>query len=100
MNDLILLKEKIEKLNKFHQIEITRILNTHDNITLNENKNGIFVNLSIIEKNIIEEIKEYLEYVNILQSDFNSIEKEKNLLSNKFFKYNKDNANIILNEQT
>ena len=100
MNDLILLKEKIEKLNKFHQIEITRILNNHDNVTLNENKNGIFINLSVIDQNIIEEIKEYLEYVNILQSDFNSIEKQKNLLSNKFFKYNKDNANIILNEQT
>lgn len=100
MNELILLKEKIEKLNKFHQIEITRILNNHDNVTLNENKNGIFINLSVIDQNIIEEIKEYLEYVNILQSDFNSIEKQKNLLSNKFFKYNKDNANIILNEQT
>ena len=100
MNDLILLKEKIEKLNKFHQIEITRILNNRDNVTLNENKNGIFINLSVIDQDIIEEIKEYLEYVNILQSDFNSIEKQKNLLSNKFFKYNKDNSNIILNEQT
>ena len=100
MNDLILLKEKIEKLNKFHQIEIIRILNNRDNVTLNENKNGIFINLSVIDQDIIAEIKEYLEYVNILQSDFNSIEKQKNLLCNKFFKYNKDNNNIILNEQT
>ena len=54
MNDLILLKEKIEKLNKFHQIEITRILNNRDNVTLNENKNGIFINLSVIDQDIIE----------------------------------------------
>ena len=100
MTDLILLKEKIESLNKFHQIEITKILKNNKDVTLNENKNGIFVNLSIIDNEVISEIHEYLEYVNILQKDFNTVEDKKNLLTNKFFKHNKDNTSILLNEQT
>lgn len=100
MSDLILLKEKIESLNKFHQVEITKILKNHNDVTLNENKNGIFVNLSIIDNEVINEIYEYLEYVNILQKDFNTVEDKKNLLTNKFFKHNKDNSSISLNEQT
>ena len=101
MSDLILLKEKIEKLNKFHQIEITKILHKHKEVTLNENNNGIFVNLSTINKEIIAEIVEYLEYVNTLQEDFNDIEIQKNLLSNKYFNYNKDkNSSNISHEQS
>lgn len=100
MSDLILLKEKIESLNKFHQIEITKILKNNKDVTLNENKNGIFVNLSIIDNEVISEIREYLEYVNILQKDFNTVEDKKNLLTNNFFKHNKDNTSISLNEQT
>jgi hypothetical protein len=101
MNDLILLKEKIERLNKFHQVEIMKILHSHNEVTLNENNNGIFVNLSTIDKSIINEIKEYLEYVNTIQDDFNDIEMQKNLLTNKYFKGNKDNnLNILSHEQS
>ena len=44
MTDLNRLKERIEKLNKFHQIEILKLLKTNDLCTLNENKNGSFLN--------------------------------------------------------
>lgn len=101
MSELILLKEKIEKLNKFHQIEITKIFYKYKHVTLNENNNGIFVNLSTIDNIIIDEIKEYLEYVNTLQDDFNDIEVQKNLLSNKYFNCNKDNTSSnITHEQS
>jgi hypothetical protein len=41
-NYLMKLKEKLESLPIFHQIEILRILHSK-NTNLNENKNGIFI---------------------------------------------------------
>ena len=43
MSALNIIKERIEKLNKFHQVEILKLLKISDNTTLNENKNGVFI---------------------------------------------------------
>ena len=47
VNHLEELKQKIEALEKFHQIEILQIL-SKNLCKLNENKNGIFVNMSFL----------------------------------------------------
>lgn len=60
---LITIKDKIENLSKIHQIEILRIFNNCNNVTLNENKNGIFINLTDVEEKIIYNIEKYLQYV-------------------------------------
>lgn len=99
MTDLNRLKERIEKLNKFHQIEILKLLKTNDSCTLNENKNGIFVNLTSLNDGLIFELEKYLEYVQKQESQLSEIEKQKNILSNTFFKDNKDNAPISLNAE-
>jgi hypothetical protein len=99
MTDLNRLKERIEKLNKFHQIEILKLLKTNDLCTLNENKNGIFVNLTSLNDGLIFELEKYLEYVQKQESQLSEIEKQKNILSNTFFKDNKDNAPISLNAE-
>ena len=49
------LKDKIENLPKLYHIEIGKLLNNH-NITLNENQNGIFVNLSTLSPDIIDKL--------------------------------------------
>ena len=99
MTDLNRLKERIERLNKFHQIEILKLLKTNDSCTLNENKNGIFVNLTSLSDVLIFELEKYLEYVQKQESQLSEIEKQKNILSNTFFKDNKDNAPITLNAE-
>jgi hypothetical protein len=99
MTDLNRLKERIERLNKFHQIEILKLLKTNDSCTLNENKNGIFVNLTSLSDVLIFELEKYLEYVQKQESQLSEIEKQKNILSNTFFKDNKDNAPISLNAE-
>ena len=100
MTDLNCLKEKIELLSKFHQIEILRILKKDDICTLNENKNGIFINLTNINKETIIELETYLEYVKKQEQQLNDIERQKNVLSNTFFKDNKDNTSLIFNEES
>ena len=82
---LTLIKYKIEKMSKNNQIEILKILKKHQNIKLNENKSGIFVNLSFLSKEIIEEIDKYVNYVNDQEIDINTIETQKQEFKNTFF---------------
>ena len=74
--DLHTLKEKIEELNKIHQIEVLRILQKQDKITLNENKNGIFINLTNVNNSTIAELKKYLDEVGIIYFETTRIRKD------------------------
>ena len=53
---LNLIREKIESMPKFNQVEVLRILEQNKNVTLNENKNGIHINLSELSEDIIEKM--------------------------------------------
>jgi hypothetical protein len=97
MNHLICLKERIEELSKFHQVEILKIFKSNKNITINENKNGIFINMTNISIPIITQLEEYLKYVNKQEKHLNEIEVQKDELTNTYFKDNKDNLSISLN---
>jgi hypothetical protein len=59
MSELNRLKEKIEGLNKFHQIEILKLLKSDESCTLNENNNGIFVNLTMLSDGLLFELEKY-----------------------------------------
>ena len=97
MSELYILKEEIETLSKFHQIEILKILKTNVSFALNENKNGVFVNLTSINKNTIDQLKQYLIYVKTQEKQLNDIENEKHTLSSIYFNDDKDKKdnNII-----
>tara|TARA_B100000424_G_C22693340_1_gene378773 strand:- start:132 stop:494 length:363 start_codon:yes stop_codon:yes gene_type:complete len=85
-------RKNIESMDKIHHIIIANILK-ENNIKLDENSNGIFVNLTYIDNYIIDKIEEYLNYVNIQEKDLKKDEKLKENLENKYFKDNKDNNN-------
>jgi hypothetical protein len=89
--NLNILKEQIEALSHFHQVEILKILKQDDTCTLNENTNGVFINLTNINDNVISKLTNYLNYVNKQESQLDEIEKQKSSLSNTFFKDIKDN---------
>ena len=78
------IKDKIEKMPKNNQIEILKILKKHQNIKLNENKSGIFVNLSFLSNEILDEIDKYVNYVNDQETVINSIESQKQEFKNTF----------------
>jgi hypothetical protein len=99
MYNLIALKKCIEDMSKFHQLQILRILKSNKNVVLNENNNGIFINLSEQSEQIIISLKEYANYVKDIQNDLSQIEKKKVILANNFFKDNKELYNIIMNNE-
>ena len=75
--DIVSIRNSIEKMNKFNQIEILRILNKHNDVIINENRNGIHVNLSELKESVIDELNQYVKYVNAQESTLNKDEKQK-----------------------
>jgi hypothetical protein len=89
--ELELIRQKTESMPKFNQVEILRILSKNESITLNENKYGIFVNLSELPSDTISELKKYINYVSTQEYHLNFLEKQKEDFKNIYFtKSNKD----------
>jgi hypothetical protein len=96
ISELNNVREKIENMNKFNQVEILRILNKHPEIILNENKYGIHINLSELNKEIINELNIYINYVNTQEITLHEIEQQKETYKNTYFtKDIKDNDKIF-----
>lgn len=79
------IKDKIEKMPKNNQLEVLKILKKYQGVKLNENKSGIFVNLSFLSRDILEEIDKYVNYVNDQENVINTIETQKQEFKNTFF---------------
>ena len=62
-NQLEEIKNKIESMTKIQHIEVLKILKKHKNIKLNENKNGIYINISYLPTKIIKELQLYIKYI-------------------------------------
>lgn len=86
IDNIIMLKDKIESLNKHHQIEILRILKQYKSVTLNENNNGIFINISDISDELYTKLNLYIEYVDNQKNSIEKVESQKTILENTFFK--------------
>ena len=71
------IRDNIEKMSKFNQIEILRILTNYKDVIINENKYGIHINLSELSTEIINKLLVYINYVNTQEVELNSIEKQK-----------------------
>ncbi len=86
------IRDSIEKMNKFNQVEVLRILNKSKDVILNENKNGIYVNLTEIDDFVLSELVKFIDYTTGQEKLLSSTEKEKEVYKEKYFtKDNKDN---------
>ena len=85
MFDLEQMKNRIEAMNKQHHIEILKILKKYPEIKLNENKSGIFVNLSFLSRETVEEISKYIDYISDQESSIQHLETQKEEFKNTFF---------------
>ena len=79
------IRETIENMNKFNQVEVLKILQRHSIVTLNENKYGIHINLSELPTEIISDLNTYIKYVNTQEYALNSIEQQKEDYRNTYF---------------
>lgn len=79
----------IESFPKEEHIEILKIINSNNNLTLSENNNGTFIHMEDLNDTILNLIQERITYFLKQQNDFDVIENEKNIL--------KSNINIMCN---
>lgn len=83
--ELEFLKNKIENMGKTHHIEVLKILKKNGSVKLNENKSGIFVNLSFIPEETLHEINEYLNYIHLQENVLLSAETQKEEFKKNYF---------------
>jgi hypothetical protein len=85
------LKDKIEKMSVLQHVELFRIIKSND-VDFNENKNGIFINLSSTDCEVVKKLQEYTEYIEEQQHIINEQEKTKTEYIKEYFTC-EDNAN-------
>jgi hypothetical protein len=81
LNDIV---KKIQSFKIFHHIEILQILKKH-NVSINENQSGSFINLSEVKKNIIDELKIYVEFAETQEKLLKDYEVKKENIKKTFF---------------
>jgi hypothetical protein len=89
------IKKQIEQMDKSHHVEILKILKQNNSITLNENKSGVYVNLSFLPENTLDDVKKYMKYINIQEDSIQLLETQQTNFKNTFFHCEqeyKDNA--------
>lgn len=90
------MKKIIERMSKIHQVKILNILSKHA-CKLNENKSGVYVNMSFLPKDVLDEINDYIGYVAEQEESFNTAEYQKEEFKNSYFveKEDKDNPTVL-----
>uniref|UniRef100_A0A6C0DRQ3 NET domain-containing protein n=1 Tax=viral metagenome TaxID=1070528 RepID=A0A6C0DRQ3_9ZZZZ len=83
------IKKTVEAMNKFDQLEILKILSKNI-CKINENKSGVFVNLSLLPQPVLHEINDYIHYIKDQEDRLNKLECKKTEFKNAFF-VDKDN---------
>jgi len=79
------IKGNVELMNKSYQIEILKLFKYQENVVLNQNNNGIFINLTDLDEDILEKLEKYIKYVNIKEKQLQELENQKELIENKYF---------------
>ena len=90
---LLTICKQIESMPQINQIEVLKIISKPKEIILNENKNGIHINLTDVNSLVISQLIEYINYINTQEINLNIDETQKAQFKNIYFmKDNKDNG--------
>jgi hypothetical protein len=81
------LRDRIEALPKIHHKEVARIL-LESNFSFDENKNGMFINLSTVSQDVLEKIARFISYIDLQQETISTGESERKDLKDQFFQRN------------
>jgi hypothetical protein len=83
--DLEELKRKIDGMNKQQHIEILKIIHETSPQTLNENKSGIYINMSFLTKEAVDRLTLFVDYVQDQENMLKPMESQKEDFKNTFF---------------
>lgn len=81
VQELETLKTSIDTMNRANHVEILKILKEND-VKINENKSGVYINMSFLEKDVIEKISAFVNYIEEQEKSLEIVERQKIELSN------------------
>jgi hypothetical protein len=82
--NVVYLRDRIEALPKEYHKGIARIF-IEENVSYDENKNGMFINLSTVHQTVLEKVARYISYVDLQQLTITTGETERQDLKSQFF---------------
>ena len=88
------IRDEIESFDKGQQIQILKILKEKQ-IPINENKNGVFINLTNVAESIISELENYITHISNQEKILQENENLKDNYKQNFF--DKDNKETLQN---
>lgn len=89
------IKHSIEIMNKQDQLEILKLLSKHL-CKLNENKSGVFINMSFLSNDILEEMKNYINYTQEKTTNLETLEYQKDEFKKSLLNEKEDKDNSII----
>ena len=89
------IKHSIEIMNKQDQLEILKLLSKHL-CKLNENKSGVFINMSFLSNDILEEMKNYINYTQEKATNLETLEYQKDEFKKSLLNEKEDKDNSII----
>ena len=85
VEQLASIKQTIEGFTKDQQLQILKILK-ENNVSLNENSNGTFINMTALSADILKKLNDYIQHISVQESELNINEKLKDTYKENYFK--------------
>lgn len=83
--DLEKMKNVMESFNKKSQVEVLKIIHETSPATINENKSGIYINMTFLKKETLDRLHQYIEYMDDQETLLKPFESQKEDFKNTFF---------------
>jgi hypothetical protein len=74
------LKASIDVMSKMNHVEVLKILKDND-VKINENKSGVFINLSFLHKDVIDKLDDFIIFIEQREKLIEVVEQQKIELS-------------------
>jgi len=79
------MKHQIERFSKPNQIEVLKLIRKHSGVRINENKSGVYINLTFLEPSAMEVLQKYMDYVREQESILTPLECQKEDFKTNYF---------------
>lgn len=96
VSELIYIRDCIENMRKFYQVEALRILHKNSDVVINENKNGVHINLTDLKTEILDELNKYITYVKTQENNLDVDEQIKDHYRNTYFAKDIKDNNLLI----
>lgn len=83
--NLTYVRDIIESMNPQNHVDVLKILVKYDDVCINTNKSGIRVNLTELKPEVINELIEYIKYIQTQENVLKIDEKQKETYKNEYF---------------